>query len=154
MYAWHSRSGYRCYPYQVKRGIFMRRSLLWFCLLALVACGGSQRGSPIPAPYPNATNVSQQRFNGGDMRVTTFKTTDSPQIVFDFYRRDLLAKGWELLEEQLDGYEFVYAPTSSSRGTETGPAFGLTITTHVTQEGATEVKLDQRISGPFHWADP
>ena len=103
---------------------------------------------PHPPIYPNAQRRDVKKLERGQVRVTTFETSDPPEVVQAFYRDALLKQGWHVNMEVDDRVSYGYVNGSRN------PAFTLGVTATVKQDGTTHVELRQAISGPFIWAEP
>lgn len=95
------------------KGCYMKRCTLLVVIgLLLAGCSSVGLGlprrdaaPPIPA-YPNAQNVTKQPIVD-TLETTTFDTTDSPDVVYTFYDKELPKQqrnGWQPFSKELRQY--------------------------------------------------
>lgn len=121
------------------------------CLPGQFHCGASSKPPYPTCPLPPTAQEIQVDISRSGVRYITFVTSDTPQAVFDFYRATLPIQGWELnangTTTELLQWAYLNGPG--------GPAFRLEIWAESTNNGTTNIKTRQIISGPFSptWPD-
>lgn len=124
------------------------RAVCFILWIACSGCGSSKPSYPEPTIYPGSIIIEPWEKTDPHVRVTAFLTPDTPEQVLTYYRRTLVATGWEISREEAAALGARYLNGSDH------PAFGLWIETSMAENNRIKVRLTQTMSGNFGWDVP
>ena len=117
-------------------------ALIGIGMLVLFGCGNQKPTCPEMAYYQQATRISEEQ-EGSHTRIAVYQTIEEPNEILSFYKRELLAGGWQKVSETQDGVTFSYISHADN------PPFTISIVMTEMRHGDTQYTVYLTIAGPF-----
>lgn len=123
-------------------GLIIRITVVSIWVLGLLGCGYHKPTCPTIPYHPDAARIAAEP-KGSHTRIAIYQTIKEPSEILAFYKRELLAGGWQNVSEAQDGMTFDYVSRAQD------PPFTISIVMTETRPDETRYTVYLIIAGPF-----